>query len=75
MIQGNKAMRIKKYLFIDRCAEGFGYCVPEDGEELIGLPFGWCAEDSPPFIEHRRNGKVVQTVNCTDVAMIIFEVE
>ena len=46
---------------------------PEEGEEIIGLPFGWCDDNAQPFIEHRKDGKVIRSVNCADVSIIVFE--
>lgn len=73
MIRGNKELKIKEYLFIDRCAEGVEFTKPQEGEELIGLPFGWCDDNSPPFIEHRKGSRVTRSVNCADVSIIVFE--
>jgi hypothetical protein len=74
MIRGSKEVRIKEYLFIDRMGEGLGYTKPEDGEELWGLPAGYIEDSSQPFIEHRKAGKTIQSVNCADVAVIVFDV-
>ena len=73
MIRGNGEQKIKEYCCIDRCAEGYGMVQPKEGEEIIGLPFGWCDDNSQPFIEHRKDGKVICSVNCADVSIIVFE--
>ncbi len=74
MIKGLKEVRIKEYLFIDRMGEGLGYTKPEAGEEFWGIPAGHIEDNSQPFIEHRKDGKTIQSVNCADVAVIVFEV-
>ncbi len=74
MIRGNREQKIKEYLYIDHMAEGFEFIKPGEGEELIGIPYGWCNDCSMPFIEHRKDGKTLKTVNCTDVSIIIFDV-
>ncbi len=73
MIGGNKERKIKEYLPIDHCAEGYGFVKAEIGEEIIGIPYQWHSDTSPPFIEHRKNGVVTMTVNALDVSHIIFE--
>ena len=73
MITGNCERPIKEYLIIDRTAEGFGYVRPGEGETFVGIPYSWHCDGSMPFIEHRRDGKVIVTVNCADVAEIHFE--
>ncbi len=74
MIRGNEERKIKGYLHIDRMDEGLGVTRPAEGEDLVGIPYGWCDENSIPFIEHRKNGKTIRAVNCADVAIIIFDV-
>ncbi|HHT9139113.1 MAG TPA: hypothetical protein ACFYEK_17960 [Candidatus Wunengus sp. YC60] len=74
MIQGCKEQKIKEYLHIDRLAEGLGFTKPEEGEELIGVPYGWCDDSSMPFIAHRKGGVTYKTVNCADVSIIVFDV-
>jgi len=73
MIRGNKERKIKEYLFIDRMAKGITFTEPEKGEAIVGFPYNYFNEDSEPFIEHRKDGKIIQTVNCADVAVIVFE--
>jgi hypothetical protein len=73
MIPSMKPMKITEYLPIDHCSEGYGYVKPKDGEEFLGIPFGWHGENSPAFIEIRKNGKVTATVNTSDVSEIHFE--
>ena len=74
MIPGSVEKKIKKYFLIDRCAEGFGYISANNGETLIGIPYGWYHENSTPFIEHRVDGVVTKTVNVSDVSEIVFEI-
>lgn len=75
MIRGSKEQKIKEYLHIDRMAEGLGFTSPQEGEVFIGIPYGWYGNDSMPFIEHRKEGTdvVTQTVNCSDVSIIVFD--
>jgi hypothetical protein len=73
MITGNKTVKIKAYLPIDHCAEGFGYTKPVAGEEIIGIPYQFYSDQSPPFIEHWIDGVRTQTVNALDVSVIEFE--
>jgi hypothetical protein len=40
----------------------------------MGIPHEWYSENSAPFIEHRKDGKVWKTVNCADVSEIVFDV-
>jgi len=74
MIGGLKEQKVKEYLHIDRMAEGLGFTKPQEGEYFIGIPFGWCGDSSMPFIEHRKDGVITQTVNCSDVSIIVFDV-
>jgi hypothetical protein len=74
MIRGNKEQKIKEYLLIDRMNEGLGFIRLKEGEELVGIPYGWCNDSSTPFIEHRENGIAYKTVNCADVSIIVFDV-
>jgi len=75
MITGNTESKIEKYIFIDRCAGGYGFVIAEPGEEIVGIPYQWHSDNSMPFIEHRRQitGEVVKTVNAIDVSEIIFK--
>lgn len=73
MITG-KLRKIKQYLLIDHCGEGYYWCRPkEEGEEIYGVPYQWYAEQSFPFIEHIVGGKVIKTVNALDVSIIEFD--
>ncbi len=73
MITGSE-IKIKEYWLIDHCGEGIRLIRPEEGEEIVGIPYQWHADLSFPFIEHRTGGKVVKTVNALDVSVIIFDV-
>ena len=73
MISGNKERKIKEYIPIDHCAEGYGFVRADVEEELVGIPYQWLSESSVPFIEHRKNGVVTKSVNALDVSLIIFE--
>jgi hypothetical protein len=75
MISGNKPRKIKKFLYIDRCAEGYGYTKPQNDEEFLGIPYSYYEDSSSPFIEVVRNGTVVRTINCSDISEIEFEDE
>jgi hypothetical protein len=72
MIAG-KPRKIKRYLFIDRLAEGVAWVNPMEGEEITGIPYQWCSENSYPFIEHKKNGITTKTVNALDVSEIEFD--
>ncbi len=77
MISGNKEREIKSYIMIDRLESGLCWVEPvegteTEGEQIIGIPCGWVGKDSPPFIEHRKNGVVTKSVNCADVSEIEF---
>lgn len=73
MITGNSERKIEKYLPIDRCGDGFGFEIPKNGEEFIGIPYQWHSENSMAFIEYRVNGIVTKTVNALDVSEILFK--
>lgn len=73
MITGNCESKIESYLPMDRCGEGYGFVEPWEGEEFIGIPYGWHTEISAPFIEVRKNGVVVRTINASDVSEIRFD--
>ena len=73
MITGNSERKIKQFLSIDRCAEGYAFTKPKDGEEFVGIPYQWVANDSMPFIEIRKNGIVTATINVSDVSEIEYE--
>jgi hypothetical protein len=73
MISGDKTRRIARYLPIDHCAEGCGYAEPKDGQQFVGIPYQWSAEQSAPYIEVRdADGNVIRTVNALDVSEIEF---
>ena len=72
MIRGNKMRRVKMYILIDRCGEGYGWTKPEKDEEFWCIPYGWLSDNSYPFIEHRVNGKVTISINCDDISSIEF---
>ena len=72
MISGNSERKIKAYIFIDD--EGCGWTIPDDDEEIWGIPYCWHSENSAPFIEHRMGGFVTVTVNCSDISLIEFEI-
>ena len=75
MISGNSERPIKRYHFIDRLEEGYGWTNPDEGEEFWGIPYQWHGDNSLPFIEHRVNGFVTQTVNATDISSIEFKTD
>ena len=74
MITGDKEREIKAYIMIDRLENGICWVEPCLGtyEKIIGIPFGFHADNSMPFIEHRANGRVTKTVNVADVSKIEF---
>lgn len=72
MITGNATRKIKEYYFIDRLGEGLGAVTPKDNEEIIGVPYQWCSDNSYPFIEHLENGVITKTVNVLDISYIVF---
>ena len=73
MISGDKTVRIKRYLFIDRNREGLDFINPEENEEIWGVPTGFDAENSLPYIIHMRGGTIIKSINCADVSIIIFD--
>lgn len=75
MIPSSQPMPVKGYLVIDRCAEGWGYVYPEDGEIFTGYPCGYWEVHSQSFIEVKRNGQLVRTVNCSDLAEVEFHLQ
>lgn len=73
MISGNDIRRISGYLPIDHCDECVGYVEPKPGQTFMGIPYGWHAGNSTPYIEVVKNNKVIRSVNCSDIAEIDFE--
>ena len=71
MIPAN--VRIKGYLLINHRAEGFGMVKPKEDEEFWGIPHAWHNDDSTPYIEVTNSGKLIRTVNASDVSEIEFE--
>lgn len=65
--------KIKEYSFIDRMGVGLGYVKPKDGEEIIGR-VEYHGDHDEVFIEHRKNGQTIKTVNPNDVSDIVFDV-
>jgi len=72
MISGTTERKVERYLPIDHCSEGFGWVTPDDDEELVGIPYGFVVDGSGPFIQCRRDGSVVKTVNALDLSEIVF---
>jgi hypothetical protein len=72
MISGNKERKILRFAFIDRCGSGRGWTSPTDGEEFIGIPYGWHTDSSTPHIEVQVDGVVVRVINVDDVSEIEF---
>jgi len=64
---------IKRFLYIDRCCEGYNWTDPQEDEEFYGIPAGWYGPGSLPCIEIHRNGKLVFAINCNSVECIEFE--
>lgn len=75
MISGDKPRGIKYYLHIDHCGEGVGWSAPKEGESFIGIPFSWFCDNSMPYVEVRKGGKHVRSINCSDISVIEFEDE
>jgi len=75
MIPGNATRKIKSFLFIDHMGEGLSRTTPKEGEEFVGIPFSWYSNESHPFIQVQKDGKVVRTINALDISEIEFEVE
>ena len=73
MITGNNERPIKSFSYIDHIGEGLGTVTPKEGEEFIGIPYAWHSDNSYPFIEVRKEGKVTRTINTLDVSEIVFE--
>jgi hypothetical protein len=74
MITGNNERPIKEYWIIDHCSEGYYGITAGDGEKIVGIPYKWHSDNSIPFIEHRKNGTVIKTVNALDVSIITFDI-
>jgi len=74
MIIGTEERKIKKYAYIDRMGESISYICPREGEEFIGIPYGWLSHNSLPFIEVRKEGITTSSINIEEVAEIIFDV-
>lgn len=73
MITGDKTKKVIWYLPVDHLGDGYGRMKPcDDNEEFIGHPYGFHTENSYPFIERIRNGKVIETINAIDLAEIGF---
>lgn len=72
MISGDKERRIAKYFYIDHCGEGFKFVEPGEGETFVGIPYGWYGENADSFIEVRKDGVVIRTVNPRDLSIIEF---
>jgi hypothetical protein len=68
-----KPRQIKEYLMINRMSKGLTFCRPKENEQIMGIPYGWVDTHSTPYIQHVTNGIVTQSVNCSDVSIIIFE--
>jgi len=75
MISGDKTRKIVSYLYIDYCAEGFGFTKPDAGETFVGFPSGWYVEDAPAFIEVRNGERLVRTVNPLALCEIEFDAD
>jgi len=73
MIEGSKPIAIAEYLPMDRCAEGYSFIKPLEGQEFQGIPYGFLTAYSKPFIEIYQNNVLVGSVNCDDVSEIIFK--
>jgi len=72
MIQGNSERPIAWYLPIAHGGEDYDPVKPAEGEEFVGFPYGGCSDNSLPFIEVRRDGKCIRTVNALDCSNIGF---
>ena len=78
MITGHKPRPIDSYYPIDHVVDEhpMGVVLPKDGESFSGIPWGYCEDHSPPFIEVRNAaGAIVRTVNALDCSDIIFSTE
>jgi len=75
MIPGTVAWPVARYWYIDHCAEGAGYTKPADGEEFVGIPYGYYARRSPPCIEVYKGGNLIRTINALDLREIEFVVK
>jgi hypothetical protein len=74
MIPAGTGCKIREYWMIDHTGTGSSRVCPEEGEIIMGIPHSWYSDNSIPFIEHRKDGKVWKTVNCADVSEIVFDV-
>ena len=73
MISGDKPKEVKRFLFIDRMADGSDWVAPKDGEIFWGIPYGYHTRVSEAFIEHYVGGKLVKTINAADLAIVEFK--
>ena len=52
--------------------EVYNFVEPKDGEEFWGIPYGFCSENSYPYIVYMKDGKEFVTINALDVSEIEF---
>jgi len=74
MIRGSEERKIKHYLPIDHCSEGYAWITPPEGHEFVSVPYAWKTENSIPFIECRKlaDNVVTKTINALDMSEIEF---
>ena len=75
MIRGDKPRNVLSYLQSPLGDEVYVRTYPAEGEQLIGIPYGYAESGSKPFIEHTRDGFVIMTVNTDFIVDIEFKKE
>ena len=66
-------MKINGFFYIDHCAEGLGRRTHKENEVFIGRKMD-CGDHDELFIEIKRDGKTVQTVNVKNISDIEFAI-
>lgn len=72
MIPGPEVLKVKRFLYIDRCCEGYNFAEPSEGEEFMGIPPGYYGEGSMSIIEVFKGPVLIRTINCADLAVVEF---
>ena len=75
MIHGNNLRMVKSYTHFANATDE--WCTPvlpdkDEGEILVGYPWGHETDSSTPFIVVLRHGSVVRTINALACAEIEF---
>ncbi len=68
----NKPRPVKSFVIRNWDKIGAVLIFPEDGEVFIGIPAEYYCDGEGPFIEIKRDGNLVSTVNCRHLATVNF---